>query len=94
MDKRILNRLVEILIRYGAKEITLFGSYARGDYHTGSDIDVIVEFVEVKTLVELCRIRRILKEELMIDVDLITKHSVSSELLPFILKDMKVVYHT
>jgi len=34
----------EALARYGivASQIVLFGSYARGDWHEGSDIDVIV----------------------------------------------------
>lgn len=94
MNKKILKRIIEILIRFGAREITLFGSYARGDQHPGSDMDLIVEFDEIKTLVELCRIKRIIREDLNIDIDLITKHSLSKQLLPLIQKDMKVVYHS
>ena len=93
-NQKILKRIIEILIRFGAREITLFGSYARGDQHPGSDMDLIVEFDEIKTLVELCRIKRVIKEDLNIDIDLITKHSLSKQLLPLIQKDMKVVYHS
>ncbi|MGD2148899.1 MAG: nucleotidyltransferase domain-containing protein [Anaerolineae bacterium] len=30
------------LKQYGAQKAILFGSYARGDYHAGSDVDLII----------------------------------------------------
>lgn len=48
MDKEavleILRRFAESLARHGALpcQLILFGSYARGDYREGSDIDVVV----------------------------------------------------
>lgn len=35
--------LDDVLLRYGASNLRLFGSVARGDAHPGSDIDVIVD---------------------------------------------------
>jgi len=92
MDKIKFKRMIEILRSYGAKEITLFGSYARGDNRPDSDVDVIVEFDETKSLIILCRIIRVIKEELGIKIDLVTKNAVSQRLLPYIQKDMKVIY--
>ena len=55
--------IVTILKSYGAKKISLFGSYARGENKIGSDIDVLVEFKEAITLIDLAHIIRIVKEE-------------------------------
>jgi predicted nucleotidyltransferase len=92
MDKIKFKRMIEILRSYGAKEITLFGSYARGDNRPDSDVDVMVEFDETKSLIILCRIIRVIKEELGIKIDLVTKNAISQRLLPYIQKDMKVIY--
>ena len=47
MDK-IIDRLVSILKKHGAKKIEIFGSYARGEQKEKSDLDVIVEFEKKK----------------------------------------------
>ena len=37
-----LNRIIEGLRRYGAEKVILFGSFARGDYNAGSDVDLLI----------------------------------------------------
>ena len=39
---RELERIREGLARCGARKAILFGSYARGDYHAGSDVDLVI----------------------------------------------------
>lgn len=93
MEKEIiLKKVTKTLLHFGATEITLFGSYARGDETKNSDLDIIVEFKEIKSLLELCHIIRLLEEEIGISVDLVTKHAVNPDILPFIQPDMKVLY--
>lgn len=42
----VAERLAEVLRdRYGARRVLLTGSLARGDFHSGSDIDLAVEGV-------------------------------------------------
>ncbi|PWR70349.1 hypothetical protein DLD82_16090 [Methanospirillum stamsii] len=41
---RDLNHRLPILKKIGCKRDLLFGSYAWGDEHTDSDIDILVEF--------------------------------------------------
>ncbi len=37
-----IKRFAEKLKKMGAKEIYLFGSFARGNFHEGSDIDLLI----------------------------------------------------
>ena len=36
----------ELTTEYKVEKIGIFGSVARGDYYTGSDVDILVEFSE------------------------------------------------
>lgn len=37
-----LDRILVGLHRYGPQKVILFGSFARGDYHAASDIDLLI----------------------------------------------------
>lgn len=84
--------LVSILGNYGARKIGLFGSYARGDERADSDLDVLVDFTERKSLLTLVRIERELSEHLGIRVDLLTEQAISPYLVERIKADLKVIY--
>jgi len=85
----ILNALAEKkqeLRRYGVKEIGLFGSYARGDSHRDSDVDLLVDIEkEHKTLRNFLALNYYLEDLLGTKVDLITKQSLSPYIAPHIL---------
>ena len=91
MDK-IIDKLVSILKKHGAKKIEIFGSYARGEQKETSDLDVIVEFEKRKSLLELVRIEQELEDVLGIKVDLLTRASISPYLIERIEKELKVVF--
>ncbi len=91
MDK-LIEKLIHILKKYGAKRIEIFGSYARGDAKAESDLDVIVEFKNVKSLLELVGIEQELEDSLGIKVDLLTKDAISPYLIDRIEKELKVVF--
>ncbi|MCW7080710.1 MAG: nucleotidyltransferase family protein [Candidatus Methanospirare jalkutatii] len=90
MDK-IIDKLVSILKKHGAKKIEIFGSYARGEQKETSDLDVIVEFEKRKSLLELVGIEQELEDALGIKVDLLTRASISPYLIERIEKESKVV---
>ena len=90
MDKKI-KILVEILRKHGAKSIKIFGSYARGEAKPESDLDVMVDFYERKSLLELVGIEQELEDALGINVDLLTKESISPYLIDKIEKECKEV---
>ncbi|HEX29536.1 TPA: hypothetical protein ENG04_05590 [Candidatus Poribacteria bacterium] len=93
MNRReIFEKISQMLKNEGAKRIAVFGSYARGDEKPGSDIDIIVEFSDRKSLLELVRIERELSEILGIRVDLLTEKSISPYLIDMIKREMEVIY--
>ena len=88
----ISQKVTSILRHYGAKEISIFGSYARGEEKKTSDLDIIVEFSERKSLFDIVGIEQELSEALGIKVDLLTEKSISPYLIDRIKKEMVVIY--
>ncbi len=67
MDKTKINEIIkkfakEVYKKYKCSEIILFGSYAKGNYNSDSDIDIAVILKDydnlLKTQLDLMRIRR------------------------------------
>lgn len=92
LSEEIERRVVEILRKYHPTRIGIFGSYARGEAVPGSDLDVLVEFKERKSLMTLVRIERELSEALGVKVDLLTEAAISPYMIESIKSEMKVVY--
>ena len=90
MDE-LIEKLMQILKKHGAKKIKIFGSYARGEAKKGSDLDIIVEFDKRKTLLELVGIEQELEDQLGIKIDLLTEDSISPYLIERINRESKVV---
>ena len=88
---RIIEELVHILKKHGARKIEIFGSYARGEQKETSDLDVIVEFEKRKSLLELVGIEQELEDHLGIKIDLLTEASISPYLIEKIKKESKVI---
>ena len=93
MDREeIFKKIVRLLKNQSVNKIAIFGSYVKREEKSGSDIDIIVEFSERKSLLELVGIERELSEVLGIKVDLLTEKSISPYLIDTIRKEMKVIY--
>lgn len=90
--REIEGRIVEILKPHGVRSIALFGSYARGEASTASDIDVLVEFSGRKTLFDIAGIEDELSEGLGLKVDLLTEKALSPYLAEEIKKNLLVIY--
>jgi uncharacterized protein len=91
-NKELFEKISSFLKKEGATKVAIFGSYARGEERSESDIDVLVEFSETKGLLTMVRIERELSEFLEVKVDLLTEGSISQYLIEGIRKEAKVIY--
>jgi len=88
----IEKKVIAILETYNARRIGIFGSFARGEAGPGSDLDLLVDFKERKSLLTLVRIERELSEAIGMKVDLLTEQAISPYLIDSIKSELKVVY--
>ena len=98
MDKFAdLHAKVTPLLRPYVKRISVFGSYARGDQTTESDIDLLVELKPSGQrpplgLFEVIRLEQELRKELGCEVDLVTEQGISPRIKPKVERDRVVLY--
>lgn len=92
ITNEIRGKIISNLKSHGAKKISIFGSYVRGEATPKSDLDIIVEFGEVKGLITFIGIENELTELLGIKVDLLTEKSISPYLIDRIKKETIVIY--
>ncbi len=85
MDRRqlLLSRREEVLslaAAHGARRVLLFGSLARGEEREGSDVDLLVEMEEGRSLLDLGGLQQALEELLGLPVDVVTEGSLPPRL--------------
>jgi len=74
--------------KYSITEIGIFGSFARGEQTSTSDIDILVDFDKLPDLFKFCEIERVMEELLGIKVDLVRKPAIRKELVENILSEV------
>ena len=79
-------------LKQNARKIGIFGSFARNESDSDSDLDVLVSFSDRKSLLDLVRIERELSELVGIKVDLLTENSVSPLFKERIKQEEQVIY--
>ena len=76
--------------RYKIKALGLFGSYLRQEQTENSDLDILVEFSEVPSLLKFINLENYLTDNLGVKVDLVHKAGLKPRLGQRILEE--VVY--
>ncbi|MDI6728680.1 MAG: nucleotidyltransferase family protein [Thermodesulfovibrionales bacterium] len=76
--------------KYNVSELGIFGSFVRGEQRKRSDIDILVEFVELPDVFLLIDLEDYLRRILRRKVDLVRKGAIRPELEKVITKE--VVY--
>jgi len=69
--------LRRIAAAHGAKNVRLFGSVGRGEQGASSDLDLLVDMEEGRTLFDLIALSNDLGEQLGVKVDVVTEASLS-----------------
>lgn len=73
--------------RYGVTRLALFGSTARGEAGTSSDVDVLVAFDGPATSSRYFGVQFFLEDLFACSIDLVTERALRPELRPFIEKE-------
>ena len=77
--KEIKRIIKPILNKYGISDIYLFGSYARGEAKSNSDIDIYCDKGNIKTLIDQGELEEELENALNKEVDIIFTTSILDE---------------
>jgi predicted nucleotidyltransferase len=93
MNKYLEQKIINYLLIYEPLFIGIFGSYARNEQTADSDLDILVSFDKILTLIDLSRITNELSEKLNIKIDLVTQKSLHPKLKPYIEKDLQIIYN-
>ena len=68
--------ILEIAARYGARDVRIFGSVARGDQQENSDLDLVVRFDPERSLLDHAGLIIDLEELLGIQVDIVSERGL------------------
>jgi len=89
----ISSKVSPIAKSYGINRLSVFGSYARGDATSLSDIDFrIVDDGELRGLIKLAGFCRELADSLRVPVDVLTNDALSPDFLERIKDEEVVIY--
>ena len=77
----------ELVSRFGITRMALFGSTARNEARTDSDIDIVVAFDGPATSERYFGVQFLLEDNLGKSVDLVTDKALRRELKPYIEKE-------
>lgn len=91
-QEQILNLLrvkkPELEKRYAISELGLFGSYARGDYHKDSDIDILVDFNRRIDGFDYIKLAHELEDLFRHKIDMVSRGGIKLQYLPSVEKNL------
>lgn len=84
----ILHEQIPLLAeRYSVETLEVFGSYVRDEQNKDSDLDILVTFKEVPSLLTFIAIENYLSDLLGVKVDLVMKDSLKPKIGKHILRE-------
>lgn len=90
----VFEKIVDLCKRYKVRELSLFGSRARGDFDAGSDFDFLIDFAtDAKIdLFDFSNIQVLLEELLRSEVDLVPKKDLRQSFRDRVLAEAVILY--
>lgn len=93
LNNTLKHNIINILQAYSPARVSIFGSYARGENTTESDLDILIKFKERIGLLKLVQIEQELSDKLGIAVDLVTENALKNQRLKkYIEQDLITIY--
>jgi predicted nucleotidyltransferase len=84
----LIENLPEIRKRYSITLLGVFGSYVHGEQNKSSDLDILVEFENPLSLLELSALQRDLSSIVGVKVDLVLKRTLKPNIGKRILSEV------
>lgn len=81
--------VLRVTREYGVSNVRIFGSFARGEERTTSDIDLLVDLPDTMSLLDLSGLKIDLEEALKRKVDVVPSDSVKPALRESIFADAR-----
>ena len=88
LKKIVTEEKDEIRRQYKAEIKAIFGSYARGDFHADSDLDLLVDFDDGVDLFDMIGLEQFLEDRLGCKVDVVPSRSLREEIRDSVFKEM------
>ncbi|MBU2702445.1 putative nucleotidyltransferase [Sporomusaceae bacterium BoRhaA] len=93
------NRIKEILAqekvalvgKYHISELGIFGSFVRGEQHTRSDVDILVDFNKTISAFQFIDLKCELSDKLGVKVDLVSKKALKPRIGKHILAEVEYI---
>lgn len=79
--------ILEIAARYGARNVHIFGSMARGDAGPDSDLDILVDMEPGRSMFDLGGLLYDLQAFLGVDVDVVTEKGLRPRIRERVLRE-------
>ena len=90
--QNIRAKIIPTLKNQGVLKAALFGSVVRGEAKKSSDIDLLVELDDSKTLLDLVGLKLELENTLKRKVDVLTYDAIHPLLKKIILNEQQIIY--
>ena len=81
------SKIIPVLQQHDVIHAAVFGSFARGDEREDSDLDILVELGEGKTLLDLVALKLKLEEVLERKIDVVTHNALQPGIKERILEE-------
>jgi predicted nucleotidyltransferase len=81
------DEILRICAKYGARNVRVFGSVARGDADEHSDIDLLVEFDTERSLLDHAGLWLELQELLGVKVDVVSERGLKARIRERVLQE-------
>lgn len=86
--KLLQQYMPELQKQFGVRSLGIFGSYVRGEQRLDSDLDVLVNFDELPSLVTFIKLEDRLNQLMGIEVDLVMEDSLKPNIGKQVLQEV------
>ena len=90
--EEVKSKIIPTLKKYGVKFAGIFGSVARGEGTSNSDVDILVSINRPMGIYEFMALQFDLENDLGCKVDLVSKGAVNKYIRPYIEKELLPIY--